>query len=180
MPKARVAVALIAGVLSVTALSQPLAAQAPARSGFFIGFGVGGGSFGVEDAPERQTSVAGYFKVGGALSDKVLLGGESAAWVKEESGVTLTSGSVSAVVYVYPNPAGGFFLQGGLGVANLEVDVSGAGSASETGTAITLGLGYDIGFGGRFGLTPYGSLILSNFDGGNTSLAHFGLGFNWY
>jgi hypothetical protein len=179
MSKLRIAVALVTSVLGVAVGIRPLSAQAPARSGFFIGFGLGGGSFGVEDAPNRESSASGYFKIGGALSDKVLLGAESVAWVKEEGGATVTSSSLSAVAYVYPSPGSGFFLQGGLGVARLDVE-TGFANGGTSGTSISLGLGYDIGFGGRFGLTPFAGLVASKFDGGNTSLAHFGLGFNWY
>jgi hypothetical protein len=60
---------------------QSLSSQAPARDGFFIGFGVGGGgSIGFEGDSEREVGRAGYFKIGGALSDKVLLGAEAGGW----------------------------------------------------------------------------------------------------
>jgi hypothetical protein len=138
------------------------------------------GALGVEDVDERETSAVGYFKIGGAVSDQVLIGAESTAWVKDESGVTLSSTALNAVAYVYPNPTGGFYLKGGLGIATLEVDVGAFGSGSETGTALTLGVGYDIGFGGRFGLTPYGGLVIGNYEGGSTNVLEFGLGVNWY
>jgi hypothetical protein len=168
------------GIVACAGLAAPLNAQAPARSGFFIGFGLGAGSLGIEDASERQSAPSGYFKIGGAISDQVLLGAESTAWVKEEGAVTLTSTSVSAVAYVYLDPTGGFFLKGGLGLATVEVDSGLFGGASETGSAVTLGAGYDFGFGGKFGLTPYGGVVVSSFEGGNTNLLHFGLGVNWY
>ncbi|MHC4925435.1 MAG: hypothetical protein ACYTG4_15370, partial [Planctomycetota bacterium] len=60
-------VALVSLATAIAAASA--SAQSPARSGFFIGFGFGAGSFGVEDADERTSSVSGYFKIGGALSD---------------------------------------------------------------------------------------------------------------
>jgi hypothetical protein len=180
MLKSRIVVALALAGLCVLADSRPSVAQAPTRTGFLIGFGLGVGSLGIEDASERETSGTGYFKLGGALSDRVLLAGETAFWAKDIDGGTVYSSSISAVAYVYPNPQGGFFLQGGLGLANFEVELDSFGSGSENGTAITLGAGFDIGFGGRFALTPYGSWVVSNFDGGNTNLLHFGLGFNWY
>ena len=54
--------------------AQSLSGQAPVRDGFFIGFGVGAGSLGFEDDSERERGGTGYFKIGGALSDKILLG----------------------------------------------------------------------------------------------------------
>ena len=130
----------------------PLRAQAPARDGFFIGFGVGGGSIGFEGDEEREVGGTGYFKIGGALSDKILLGAEGAAWAKEmgEQGVrgTVTSSKLSVVVYLYPDPAGGFFLKGGPGLAVLSVEAKfGDVTFSETdnGFGFTLGAGYGYG-----------------------------------
>lgn len=170
----------VAACVTVAVAVVPASAQAPTRSGFFIGFGLGAGSLGVEGSSDRETSASGYLKLGGALSDRVLLGAESSAWVKEEGGATLTSGALNAVAYVYPSPASGFFFQGGVGVATLELDTGVFGSGSERGTSVNLGAGFDIGFGGRFGLTPYGSFVYGKFDGGSTNLWHFGLGVNWY
>ncbi len=167
-------------------LPSSAAAQAE-RDGFFIGFGLGAGSLGVEDGDGRETGFSGYLKLGGALNDKVLLGAESNGWTKSESEfgaeATVTSGSLTAVAYVYPSPTSGFYLKGGAGLARIEVDASGFGatfSDGETGTALTLGAGFDIGFGGRFALTPFGNFIYSSFDGGSTTLFQAGLGVNWY
>ena len=175
-------VVLLALIVGIGA-AQPLSGQAPARDGFFIGFGVGGGSLGFEDDSERESSFTGYFKIGGALSDKVLLGAESGGWAKNEGGITVTSGFLNAVAYVYLAPAGGFFLKGGLGVATLEAESSvfgGSFTATETGLGVTLGAGYDIGFGGRFGLTPHADFHYGGFEDGSTNLIRIGLGFNWY
>jgi hypothetical protein len=166
---------------------QSLSGQAPARDGFFIGFGVGGGSIGFEGDSEREVGGAGYFKIGGALSDKVLLGAEVGAWSKEmgEEGVsgTVTSSNLNAVVYVYPDPAGGFFLKGGLGFAVLSVEANFGDfnlSQSDNGFGFTLGAGYDIGFGGRFSLTPHADFDYGGFEDSSINLIRFGLGFNWY
>lgn len=174
----RFTLALMLGLLGALTVS-PLAAQAPSRDGFFIGFGFGYGSLGVEGGDERTSSASGFLALGGALNDRILLGGESNAWVKEESGVTLTVGSVNAVVYVYPTPGGPFFLKGGLGFARVEVD-TGLGSGDEGGVGVQLGAGYDIGFGGRFAVTPFGNFLLGSFDGGNTNILQLGLGVHWY
>lgn len=175
----RVAVIVLVGVVIGVSDARQVEAQAPTRTGFFIGFGLGVGALSIEDS-DRETSLSGYFKIGGGLSDRVLLGAESSGWVKDESGVAVTSGALSAMVYVYPNPMGGLFLQGGLGIATLGVDVDGFGSDSETGTALTLGAGYDIGFGGRFGLTPYATFVFGNYEDFSTNVWNLGLGVNWY
>ncbi len=164
---------------SVAAAASPAAAQAPSRDGFFIGFGFGYGSLGIEDESERESSLSGFLAIGGALNQSVLLAGESNAWVKEESGVTVTVGSVNAVVYFYPTAGGPFFLKGGLGVATIEVD-AGAFGGDDRGLGLTLGAGYDVGFGGRFAVTPFGNFLLGNFDGGSTNILQLGVGVHWY
>ena len=180
MPRTRRTLSCLIGVCAWTFLAGHVAAQAPTRDRFFIGFGIGGGSLGIEDADSRESSVTAYFKIGGALSPSVLLGAESSAWYKEVSGVDITSSSLNVVAYVYPNPTGGLFLKGGVGVASLEVDAGAIGAASDNGVGLTLGLGYDIGFGGRFALTPVGSFHYASFDGGSTNTFDLNLGFNWY
>ena len=167
--------------------AQPLSGQAPARDGFFIGFGVGGGSIGFEGDSEREVGGAAYFKIGGALSDKILIGAEGAGWSKEmgEEGVsgTFTSSNLNVVVYVYPDPAGGFFLKGGPGFAMLSAEAKFGDitfSESDNGFGFTLGAGYDIGFGGRFSLTPHADFHYGGFEEGSMNLIRMGLGFNWY
>jgi len=157
------------------------------RDGFFIGFGLGLGSLGAENEDERESALSGYLKLGGAVNDRVLLGAETNGWTKTESeeglDVTLTLSSLLAVAYFYPNPSSGLFLKGGLGWTRLEGEVSVAGiavSESENGTALTLGIGFDHGLGGRFALTPFANLIYSDFEGGTTNLLQAGIGVSWY
>ena len=171
--------ALALGLVAASG-AQVLSAQAPARDGIFVGFGLGWGSFGVEDATEREAGLSGYFKIGYALSDKVLLGFESNGWVKDVRGRTITAGHLGAVAYVYPAAGGGFFLKGGLGRAAVAVDAGVPRGVSESGFGLIVGAGYDVGFGGRLGLTPYGNFMYGSFDGGSTSILQFGLGVDWY
>ena len=63
--------------------------------------------------------------------------------------------------------------------SSIDLDVGPFGG-SESGSALSLGAGYDIGFGGSFGLTPFVNLMGGNFDGGSLNLFQAGLGFNWY
>ena len=141
----------------------------------------------MEGEGDTELGGAGYFKIGGALSDKVLLGAEIGVWSKEmgEEGVsgTLTSSNLNAVAYLYPGPSGGFFLKGGLGFALLSAEARFGDvsiSTTENGFGFTLGAGYDIGFGGRFGLTPHADFHYGVFEDGSMNLIRLGLGFNWY
>jgi opacity protein-like surface antigen len=133
------------------------------REGFWIGFGLGGGSAGqscnlVCDSLSRQTGFSGYLKIGGTLSPKILLGGESSGWTKSESGTTVRLGNLSAAVYFYPAPATGFFLKGGPGFSVYSAD-DGTDKESGTGFGFTLGAGYDIRVSRNISITPVANFL---------------------
>lgn len=142
----------------MTALALVLVSAASAqgrpqtREGFWIGFGLGYGSLGFDCSgcgSDREGAVSGYLKLGGTLSPKLLLGGETNGWTKEDQGVRLTASNVSAVVYFYPSPTGGFFLRGGLGFATLSI-----GGFDESGAGGVIGTGFDIRMGAKTSITP--------------------------
>src|SRR6266480_3700708 len=112
--------------------------------------GSGTGRSGTESAP------SGYLKLGGTLSPNLLIGGETNGWTKSVSGTTLTAGNASLALYYYPQATGGFFLRGGVGVAEL----SGGGS-SETGFGLVTGVGYDVRVARNTSITP-----VANFNWG--------------
>ena len=146
----------------IVLLASPLAwaAHPQARQGFWIGFGGGYGSAGVScdgcDG-DREGAFAGSFKLGGTLSDKVLLGVESNGWIKEQEGVTLTLGSLTGTVTFYPQASSGFFLKGGVGLSYISTDFkdgSLSASVSKTGWGVLAGAGYDIRVGRNVSITP--------------------------
>jgi hypothetical protein len=170
---------------ALVAMPQDADAQmnAPARDGFFIGFGLGGGSFGCTDCGDRQSGVSGHFKLGGAVSERVLLGFESSGWTKEEQGARLTHANASLIAQFYPAPASGFFMKGGLGWSRLEVSATGGGVSFGGGTnglGLTAGLGYDVRVGNSFSVSPYGMFGWGNFDGGSAQNFQLGLGLTWH
>ena len=150
------------------------------RGGFFIGFGFGYGSFSVEDAGEREASGSGYLKLGGTLNERVLLGVESNVWLKEELGVTITAGTVAGIIQFYPNPESGFYLKGGPGFTQIEVDAGGGLSVTDDGFGFLAGVGYEARLGNNFSLSPYGNYIYASHDGGNWNQFQLGLGVIWH
>lgn len=172
-------------VAALVAVPQSAFAQtnAPTRDGFFIGLGLGGGSFGCTDCGDRQSGISGHLKLGSAVSEQLLLGVESTAWTKEELGARLTHANVSAMAQFYPSAANGFFLKGGIGVSTLEVSASGGGvsvSGRETGLGLTAGLGYDVRVGGNFSVSPYGAFGWGDHEGGTANTFQLGLGVTWH
>jgi hypothetical protein len=153
---------LVAATLLVAA-PRAWAGHPQERHGFWIGFGGGYGSASASadcdecGGDDRESSFTGFFKLGGTLSPNVLLGVESNVWVKDESGATLTLGSVTGTITVYPSATGGFFLKGGFGASFVETSAEFDAfdvSLNKTGWGVLAGIGYDIRVGRDISLTP--------------------------
>lgn len=170
---------------ALVVLPQDAEAQRPqTREGFYIGFGLGGGSFGCSDCTSREGSVTGQLRLGGALNQQLLLGVESAAWTKEEGGARLTHGNVSAVAQFYPSATNGFYVSGGVGVSRLEAQASSGGvtaTVTESGLGFTAGMGYDVRVGNNFSVSPYGLFGWGDFElFGSANTFQFGVGVTWH
>jgi hypothetical protein len=157
----RVALRSLAAVATLTTFAASIAAaQHPqVHQGFWIGFGFGYGSSNIScdgcPSTSRESGGAGFIKLGGTLSDKVLLGGEINAWTKSSGGVTADLGNVSFAAYLYPQPKSGFFVKGGVGFATTRLHNS--GTATANGYGFVMGLGYDIRVGTNISITPVGN-----------------------
>ena len=169
-------------LLMTSLLATPGEAQNPqTRQGFWISFGLGVGSLGCEEedcGEERETGTNFYLRMGGTLSQRLLIGGEVNGWTKSEGDATLTVSNIGPVLTFYPNANGGLFLKGGLGMANTSLEL-GTIKIEETGVGLTLGIGYDARVGRGFALTPYFDILTSSYDGGSFNQVAFGLGFTW-
>jgi len=180
------AVALLA-LLGTTAVQ----AQHPqVRQGFWIGFGLGFGSLGLScngcSSIDRESGLSGFLKMGGTISDKLLLGGETNGWSKKIQGTMVTAGDLAFTAYYYPAPANGFFLRGGLGFASYQEE----GENAAAGFGLTFGAGYDIRVGTNFSLTPVANFIWGSvgdvgsgglvIPGLKENIFQIGLGFTWH
>jgi hypothetical protein len=127
------------------------------RQGFWIsvGFGVGVYELNCDGCSfERAIDKSGNLRMGGSVSQKVLVGGEVMAWSHYADGVDEWGGALTAVMLYYPSSSGGLFLKGGLGVGGY--DASGYGwQQTATGLALSGGLGYDLRLATNFSVTPY-------------------------
>jgi hypothetical protein len=146
-----------------------------ARRGFWFSGGLGYGSLGCDGCDDRVGGLSGGIQLGGSVSQKVLLGGGTAGFTRSEGGVTETVATAVALIRFYPSATGGFFLLGGLGFGAIEVDVSGFGSASETGAGALLGLGYDIRVGEKVSLTPFWNGFAASTTNADANVGQLGL-----
>lgn len=152
------------------------------REGVFVGLGLGFGSFGCENCGTRNESLAGYFKLGGALLPNLLLGVEASLWTKAEEGARITHGNLGVIAQFYPIVTSGLFVKGGAGLSRLSVGAPasrGSGTARDDGFGWTAGLGYDIRLGASFSVTPYASYQRGSFDGGSADHYQLGAGASW-
>jgi hypothetical protein len=157
------------------------------RNGFMIGFGIGGGSAGIEDGDGREGSVTGNFRIGYALRPDLVLHYEGSAWTKTDEGATQDvtwtfSTNVAAVTY-YP-PSSGLFVRGGVGFGTAAVEVEQGGLSlnyDETGFGLLAAGGWEFRLTRKFALAPqveFTHMVLD--DLGSANVIAGGLGFNWY
>jgi len=192
-------------LLGALALGLPASASAQGtqvHSGLWGGFGVGGGP-NLTDVGGGGAlwGFGGYGRIGGTLSQRVLLGGETSGWIGSRDGVDYSRGNVSAIILFYPSPAGGFLLKGGVGfgyVASSIYSSSTVGgvyyqasvSEGKGGFGATAGVAYDVRLGRNIYLVPEvdwylqsvgseTSVVFGDIPGTNNIIV-FSLGLVWH
>lgn len=163
---------------AVPAPERTSSEQLPLRHGFWFSGGLGLGSLGCSDCGSRDNGASASVSLGGTLSQHVQLGGGVDVWAREENGVSMSAGTVTALVRVYPSLRSGFFLTGGVGGASVSASATSGGwglAATTSGAGAMLGLGYDIRVGRSVSLTPYYSAVGMAFDNGDLNFAQLGI-----
>ena len=164
---------------------QPQQQQQPqlknARRGFWIGLGLGYGSLGFEDFDAREGGLSGQFKLGGTLSQNLLLGIQSTGWTKsfDEIDGSITFGVLAAIVQFYPMRDAGLYVSGGAGIGTLYASAFGE-SDSESGFGFVFGVGYDLRLGGMFSITPFANYMSASINSVNVNAYQFGGAVNWH
>ncbi len=152
------------------------------RDGFWIGFGLGGGTeqFELDNDPagysQEITRPTFYLKLGGTPSQSFLIGGELFAWVNDAAGVTETLSSAMFIAQWYPARQGAFFLKGGVGITDNSFEFDDGFRSSKTGFGGVVGLGYDIRVGRKISIAPTVDFIGHKYDGFEERMVNFGLG----
>jgi len=143
----------------------PSTAAAQERKGFWFNVSAGAGSAAVtcDDCDSgRETGGVFTFRLGGSLSEHLLLGAEVNTWAKSydfEPGLkgTFYLYNVSGTLAYYPTGSG-FFVKGGAGLAGANVDVNVEGTKISVdvgnGFGFVAGAGYDIPISRRWSITP--------------------------
>lgn len=174
---------LITGALLAGFATDGEAQHPQVRNGFWVGFGLGYGDAWVSCdgcvSSDNGNGVSIYFKIGGTLSRKVLLGGEINALATDNSlgipgsGTTSTAlGNLSAAVYYYPAVNAGFFVKGGAGFSSI-TQTNDLLTLDGSGWGLLAGLGYDLRVGRNVSLTPFANFYFGqpgNLTSGNTTV----------
>jgi hypothetical protein len=164
----------VLAIASAFAMPSTLSAQ-NARQGFWFNGGLGYGSLGCQDCTERANGFSGGLALGGTISSKVLLGVGTNGWTREEDGVRLSAGTLTAQIRFYPWSAGNFYMLGGIGVGSMDLQMDGF-TVTETTAGAILGVGYDFRVGSKFSLSPYWNGVGLSNDAGDANFGQIGLG----
>lgn len=176
---------LAAALLAVSAPARATT-QPNDRNGFMIGFGVGGGSLGVEDLSDREGSVTGNFRLGWAVRPDLVLGLESNGWTKTFEGtpgdLTWTYNVAAAALTWYPG-AGGAYLRGGVGAGMVRAELESGNltiSGDDTGIGLTGAAGYEWRLTRKFAMGPEVNVFWMDVDAGSANVLGGTLNFDWY
>ncbi len=178
-------VAMMAGPSAATA-QEGLRPSSP-HQGFWVGFGLGGGSNLSDAAAGARFGFGGDVRLGGTVSDKLLLGGEVIGWGRSISGSTVTQSNVLFVALLYPTGQG-VFVKGGIGFAGWTQSASIGNTTTSTtagGFGLGGGVGYDLKIGSNLFLVPGVDFLYQNvesnvFSNSSASLVVFTLGLTWH
>jgi hypothetical protein len=161
------------------------------RDGFFASAGLGGGaeSFDANDGlgwSDDKGGVTGYLKLGGTVSQSLILGAEGNFWASryQRQGYDRSLGTLLLFAQWYPGGArSDFWLRGGLGWArdNLSIyGVNGDLNSHENGTALAIGLGYDFRVARNVSITPTLDFQGQRYDSHDERLVSLGLGVTFH
>ena len=152
----------LSGVLTCLGVTTASAGHPQERQGFWIALGFGYGwadaSCSLCDEADGEGASTGLLRLGWALNQKVLLGGEFDFWWKERSEDTLFLYDAVLTVTFYPRETSGFFVRGGIGGSGADTGarIGNTTVTTELGSGLGLlaGAGYDIRVGRKISITP--------------------------
>jgi len=172
--------------VAATLLAVANVAEAQRRivhDGFWIGFGLGGGWLTQQGAADEAVGGgAGYIRLGGTPSERLLLGGEGSAWSQVEGNVTHSRSNSTFTGYFYPTRRG-FFAKGGIGLASARLTEQSGNTTittTESGLGTTIGVGFDIRVARNFFITPNLDLLYQRINDLESSVFLMSIGVIWH
>lgn len=157
------------------ALASP--AEAVERQGLVIGFSLGGGVI-TCDGCDNLGSFGADFHIGGMIGDRLAVLGEGYVLAHPEDGSTLSSTIGAGALQFWPSET--FWIKGGAGVGQLEVDSGKFSLRSESAFAVMAAAGVEVVRGHTFVLDVQGRWGTTFFSDGSVNNFSAHVGFNWY
>lgn len=133
-------------------------------------------------------------KLGGTVSQNLLLGGEATGWYSSDDPVTELFGGLSAIAQWYPSATGAFYFKAGFGLTTYRAtdsldDEDNTFTSGAMGPSV--GLGYDFRVSRNLSINPYSSVMFATFgnlrlngddisDNASFTLIQVGLGLTWH
>ncbi len=160
------------------------------RDGFWIagGLGVGGESFDARDGlgwSDDKGGAVGYLKLGGTVSNSLLLGIEGQLWAADyyPQSYDRALGSLMGIAQWYPARRSDFWLRGGLGWARdyLEERVQDVTfRTTQRGTAYAIGAGFDFPVSRKVSITPSLDILGQHYSTHNERVVTLGVGVTFH
>jgi hypothetical protein len=153
-----------------------------------IGLGAGAESFNANDGLGWSDDKGGglaYFKIGGTVSQSLLLGVEGQVWSTNYywDNYDRSLSSLMAIAQVYPSARGAGWLKGGFGLAHDQLNLYGSSRPTytgKTGTAFDLGLGYDFRVARNISASPSLDLVFQHYDTHDERLLNLGFALTFH
>ena len=174
-PKEIMRTTLVRAITLAVLCASPLLAQGhpQTREGFTGTFGLGYGSAGIscdDCESDRETAPTVHIRLGGAYRPNLILAGEINGWSKSEDDDELggearvTMATINFVAQWYPQPARGFFVNGGLGLGTIRTEIDASGlpgtfSSNTTALGYQVGTGWDLRVAPNISITPYANFF---------------------
>lgn len=152
------------------------------HKGFFLNFGFGGGSAGLNEKGSsgdngRESGVTLNIRLGGALKQNLLLGGEIDAWRKEEGGLAIQFTNVAATLTYYPTQI--LFLKAGPAYSAATAEAFGF-TETENGIGFTGGIGTELRLTRKFALLPMAQYIYQDYKDFTSNFFSITLDVGWF
>ena len=127
------------------------------RRGFWASLGAGGGSAEMHCSScsnLRFIGLTGYVRAGVTVTRALLVGVETAGWLRSSNDIDDRVGFASVVLLWYPMPSGALYVKAGVGGMRYHSDESGEVLTAKARSA-SLGLGYEVRVRRTFSLVPF-------------------------